>query len=68
MLSGLLLMVQAAILDGQLLDLLSPFDDGQDGLLDLLTVLEGSCAPLLHNSVFEITDPRTFFFPILEGS
>ena len=28
MLSGLLLMVQAGVLDGQLLDLLSPFDDG----------------------------------------
>ncbi len=28
MLSGLMLMVQAAVLDGQLFDLLSPFNDG----------------------------------------
>ena len=39
-----------------------------DGLFDLHTVLEGSCLFFIHSSVFVVTDPRTVFLPVLEGS
>jgi len=56
------------LLDGQATVTWPDGTDHRNGSVDLPTVLVGSCAFIIHSSVFVVSDPRTFFLPALVGS